>query len=135
MPSRIIEAELEGLPRLQAKLKALREGGNVGTVQALLMVAYDIFNDSQRLCPVDTGTLRSSGNVEGPIEEDGKAVIIIGYGGAAAPYAFYVHENLDIPHDPPTQAKFLEVPFLMHVQGVSKVVADRIAAESGKRGY
>ena len=37
---------------------------------------------------------------------------MIGFGGAAAPYAIYVHENVSARHAPPTQAKFLEQPVM-----------------------
>lgn len=44
--------------------------------------------------PVDTGALRSSGRVEGPALN----VVTLSFGGASAPYALKVHEELDTPH-------------------------------------
>ncbi len=44
--------------------------------------------------PVDTGALRSSGRVEGPKLN----AVTLSFGGAAAPYAIKVHEELDTPH-------------------------------------
>lgn len=45
--------------------------------------------------PVDTGTLRDSGQVHGPTE-DGK--VVIGFGGQAQDYALYQHERMDLRH-------------------------------------
>lgn len=43
--------------------------------------------------------------------------------GYAAPYAIYVHEDLQAYHAPPTRAKFLSEPF----QRLRGRIADRIA--------
>ena len=40
--------------------------------------------------PVDTGTLRGSGKVEGPLSGTGD--VLLSFGGAAAPYALIQHE-------------------------------------------
>lgn len=47
----------------------------------------------EQFCPVETGTLRSTGRVEAP-ERDARGVsVTLGYGGPAAKYAIKVHEN------------------------------------------
>jgi hypothetical protein len=76
-----------------------------------LAVAYSldpIFERSQELVPVDTGELKASGYLE--VRRVGDDTIAeIGYGKGGHPfYAPYVHEDLMMRHDPPTQAKFLE---------------------------
>lgn len=86
---------LEGAARL-----ALREHGEV------VMAA------SKRLVPVDTGTLRGSGIVSAVSKEGTTLMIVLAYGGPAAPYALAVHERLAAYHNPPTQAKYLEQPML-----------------------
>lgn len=44
--------------------------------------------------PVDTGALRGSGRVEGPLRNR----VFLSFGGAAAPYALKVHEELQAFH-------------------------------------
>jgi hypothetical protein len=63
-----------------------------------------------RITPWDTGTLRSTGHVELPSITGTSIVVKLGFGGSSAPYALYVHENLQARHKPGTQAKFLETP-------------------------
>lgn len=73
---------------------------------------------SQELVPVDDGDLRRSGDVELPaIDSQGVVSVDISYGGASAAYAVIVHEDLSAFHKPPTQAKYLEEPFLAEQRG------------------
>jgi len=44
--------------------------------------------------PVDKGTLRSSGRVEGPAA----GVVSLSFGGATAPYALVQHEDVSLHH-------------------------------------
>jgi hypothetical protein len=58
-------------------------------------------------CPIEKGPLRASGRVE--TEGKGRgAETRIEFGGPEAPYALWVHQDLDAKHDPPTCALFLE---------------------------
>ena len=56
--------------------------------------------------PVDYGILRDSGVVEQPQIKGNVISVKIGFGGGAAHYAIYVHEDLDAKHEV-GQAKFL----------------------------
>ena len=65
---------------------------------ALKDVGEQIMRESQRIVPVDTGALKSTGVVTSPVRHGPKVTIVLGYGGVAANgekvgYAFYVHEN------------------------------------------
>jgi hypothetical protein len=62
--------------------------------------------ESMRRTPVEYGTLRSSTEVLGPFYDAG-IYCQIHVGGPSAPYAVYVHENLEAQHTV-GQAKFLE---------------------------
>ena len=73
--------------------------------------------ESKKQCPVDVGTLRSTGHVQGPETSGGHVVVTLGYGGPAAPYAIVQHERLDFHHTV-GKAKFLEVPMLEAVNGM-----------------
>ena len=54
-----------------------------------------------------------------------KVVIELGFGGAAASYAVYVHENLTAKHTV-GQAKYLEVPFKNAQTGMSRRIVRKI---------
>ncbi len=60
---------------------------------------------SQRIVPVDKGTLKGGAFTRNIGGTGFKTDVIVGY---VAEYAVYVHENLDARHKPGKQAKFLE---------------------------
>lgn len=75
---------------------------------ALEYAVKPIFEESQRLVPVDTGKLKASGFIRAGLFR-GKPQVVVGYAAADDPnYATFVHENLAVSHASPTQAKFLE---------------------------
>ena len=78
------------------------------TPDAILFGLEPIYDESQRLVPVDTGRLKRSGFTAAR-KRAGGATAEIGYGRFGRPfYALFVHERMDVRHAPPTQAKFLE---------------------------
>lgn len=80
--------------------------------------------ESQRRTPVDTGALRASHQVS--VEaKPGEVVGTITVGGVAAPYALYVHENLDAYH-PVGQAKFLESTLVESTPHLASRIGKRI---------
>lgn len=112
-------------------LRLLAQGGPAAaqaTGRAMYEEAQIIFAESQRLVPVRTGALRASGQVFPPKAVGSNIEVEFGYGGAAAPYATYVHERLDLSHDSPTQAKFLETPVLQAADTIASRIADRVDA-------
>ena len=84
---------------------------------------------SKDIVPVRFGVLRSSGKVDLPQKIAGIIKVILSYGGAAAGYAIYVHENLTARHKPPTRAKYLEEPFKRAQAGLLGRLAQRIRRE------
>jgi len=95
-------------------------------VQVIIEEANNIFNKSQVLVPVDTGALRGSGGVSAPtVGSDGVGVDIF-YGGPAASYALMVHEITQYYHNPPTQAKYLEQPFMEALPNLRANMSRRI---------
>lgn len=79
------------------------------SAEALVYGLKPIFDESQRIVPVDTGRLKRSGFVETRRTARGTAAAI-GYGRYGRPtYAAFVHERLDLRHASPTSAKFLEL--------------------------
>lgn len=91
----------------QNLLKVIDYVDNI-TPDALVYGLKPIYDESQRLVPVDTGKLKASGFLETRKTARG-ASAVLGYGRYGRPnYAAYVHERLDLRHASPTQAKFLE---------------------------
>lgn len=115
-----------------------REGERIASAAAagLYRAGLEIMRDSLFLCPIDTGTLRSSARVEEPVETPVRISLTLGYGYGvqvnpktghiAAQYAVPVHERLDQHHAPPTQAKYLEQPVLSYAPRLGPTIAASI---------
>lgn len=93
---------LRNAPRAITKLRAMNQAAVRAVAEGINDAAEEIFNESQRRVPVDTGNLRSSGRIE-PADER-TLTAEISYGGTAADYALDVHEA----HA--TNSKYLEEP-------------------------
>ena len=78
------------LLRLEMFKKQNKVAEEIITHEELLALGQAILGRALELTPVDTGTLRKSAFIL-----DGGDYILIGY---SAPYAMYVHENLNIKH-------------------------------------
>ncbi|MEN6293159.1 MAG: hypothetical protein ABFD07_14250 [Methanobacterium sp.] len=65
---------------------------------------------TENYCPVDRGNLKESAENEVVTDTPTEYTRRISYGGDTAPYAFWVHERLNLNHtNPPAAcAKFLE---------------------------
>jgi hypothetical protein len=117
---------LEGADKLASMLSSVGPEAPKVVSTVLLEEANVIFNRSQVLVPVDTGALRGSGGVSAPIPVSGGVGVDIFYGGPAASYALFVHEIQHFYHNPPTQAKYLEQPFMERLPDIQKNMAARI---------
>lgn len=98
---------------------------------ALYRVGQGTLNKSARLVPVDTGVLRGSRYIDDPDVRPGRIAVSMGY---STDYAAEVHERLDVPHNPPTQAKYLEDPLLedlpIYPQAILEAVEGLIEREA-----
>lgn len=101
------EVEIRGDRELIRRLQQL--GRQVRPVAAGVLQdeAENDMTEMKRRTPVDTGTLRSSGTVASPKIESHGVSVQLSFGGAAAPYAEIVHENLRA-HHPSGRAKYVE---------------------------
>ena len=117
---------LEGDRELITALRHAQEQSPKAVAQAIWEEANLIFAKSQVLVPVDTGVLRGSGGVSAPQGTGAGIYVDIFYGGPAAPYALFVHEILYYTHKPPTQAKYLEQPFMEALPQVQQNISRRI---------
>ena len=117
--------EITGTTPLAKKLTLAALQGPPAIAAALTQTAETIMTVSKTdYVPVDTGALRASGFVEPPLWAAGRVQVQLGFGGASAPYALIVHENLTARHTV-GQAKYLEIPFLAAVRGMGAVLAQR----------
>lgn len=142
--------EWSGMREFQSYLARLQMNALPAMGRAIYEEAQPIFNASQRLVPVSGqlaresggrlgaagGHLRASGHVKPPVMVGSEIVVVIAYGGPAAPYAIYVHEIPAPPatspggrsarHLPPTQWKFLEKPVTEALPQLGPRVARRV---------
>jgi hypothetical protein len=91
---------------------------------ALYREGERIMTEAKRRTPVDTGALRASGFVHPPVVTGQRITLLLGFGGAAAPYALIVHEDLQARHTV-GQAKYLESVLHEALPGMD----DRLAAD------
>lgn len=95
------KGQLENVFRALEKTKN-NDGRNIRI--ALTRCAEIVLARSRGYVPVDTGRLKASGKIESKGQGLHTRVAVV----YEAPYAVYVHERTDIPHKPPTCAKYLE---------------------------
>jgi hypothetical protein len=126
--------ELEGAQELRNMLEF--SGKDAGRVvgQVILEEANMIFAKAMVLTPIDTGALRGSGGVSAPMNTPQGIGVDIFFGGPAAPYALYVHEIMYYKHNSPTQAKFLEQPFMERLPEIQQNMVRRIIDLIRKNG-
>ena len=123
-----MEVKIKGIKEVKKRLKEYP----FRTLKALGKALYEesqvILGESKKQCPVDTGTLRSTGHVDEPKYTRSSVDIQIGYGGASAPYAIYVHERLDLRHKV-GKAKFLEDPVKEALPKLPSSISERMKGE------
>ena len=106
--------------------------------EAMSSAAGQIMVDASYLIPKDTLTAVQSGRA-GSIESTTDSYYVefgFGYGGGINPktgkpiedYIVPLHEILEVHHDPPTQAKFLEEPLLARVATLEVEYSEKIKA-------
>lgn len=82
--------------------------------EIMLEALEPTFEKSQMYCPVETGKLKNSGYLEvNAFRGNPRVEIGYGFGGSpknkmGKPYTAYVHEMLELKHEPPTRAKWLQ---------------------------
>lgn len=101
-----------------------------------------VLNESKRIVPVRTGSLRRSGMVEKPKTVGTRTSVEVTYGGDAAPYALYVHEippnsggrwGTGMTHKSGKSYKYLEIPANAHRDKFVRNVLERISNHLRKR--
>jgi hypothetical protein len=115
---RRLAVRITGIDNVKGNLDRLNRQGREAVSKALNDVGNEVYSESQRRTPVDTGNLKASGRIA-PSNADGLAAVIT-YGGTAADYALVVHET----HK--TQSKFLESALRDNERRLREEVADAI---------
>lgn len=98
---------LKGGAEMRARLKRLAEKFPDEVARAIYMETEVEVKEVKMRTPVDRGTLRSTVHQVGPFRDGRNIYTFIAAGGPAAPYAIYVHEDLNAIHKV-GQAKFIE---------------------------
>lgn len=89
-----------------------------------------VIGQAQIICPIDLGNLAASGTVSDVKEQGGIYTVEIGFNTS---YAAAVHERLDLHHESPTQAKYLETPLRASAPKFSGFVIAEIKKELPKQ--
>lgn len=113
-----LKEAMEALRRFGTKLEA-------AAAEAVEAEAREVMERAKRRCPVATGALRDSHRVEVERTRDGVSARVIA-GGPGAPYAYYVHENLEAAHHDGGDAKWLETSLYEAKPRFASNVAARI---------
>ncbi len=125
-----ISVEFKGTEKVMKALQALGERAQKAMGAALYQEGNDILRAAKIITPVKTGVLKGSGFVGMPQYSGASVTVDIGFGGAASAYAVIQHEELDYKHTPPTQAKYLEQPFMAAAKnGMGQRIANKLQKE------
>jgi hypothetical protein len=119
---------------MAAKLRSVSKSMPQLIAAALYQETEVEAKEAKRRTPVDTGNLRASIHVIGPKWRNNSRYVycLIAAGGPAAPYAIYVHENLEAFHKV-GQAKYIESVVLEARQHMARRVARRIQLNKAAR--
>ena len=100
-----IGLKIEGFKELYKNMGLLEEEILKSAVKGLKITAQNILGESQKLVPVDTGTLQKSGAIK---VDSQNLMAQISYN---TPYALKQHEDATLNHPNGGEAKYLERPF------------------------
>lgn len=120
-----VNVQITGEDALLNSLRAFASQAGQAFAAALVQEAEVIMADAKARTPVDTGSLRGTGHVQPPQGEGDETSVTMGFGGPAAEYAVFVHENLTA-HHPVGEAKFLERAVLAAAPDLAKRLAARV---------
>jgi hypothetical protein len=123
-----LNVTMTGKEQLLKNMQSLGTKGPRLMGKALFNEGHRIMTEAKKITPVDFGKLVGSGNVMKESVTPTGASVTLGFGGAAAPYAIFVHENLRARHTAPTTAKYLETPLMAAASGM----AERLNADLQK---
>lgn len=110
--------DIKGLKEVYKNLELAEEEIIAAALKGQKVLAQNILGESQKLVPVDTGTLKRSGN----IKTEGN-ITTISYN---TPYALKQHEDASLNHPKGGEAKYLERPFNEKVQNYEDFIQTEV---------
>lgn len=129
-----MSVELKGMADVKRRLAALTKSFPEEAGRALRAEAEIEMTEAKKRTPVLTGALRASGHVTGPQARlpfsRAPIEVKLAFGGPAAPYALFVHENLEAFHAV-GQAKYLESVLNESAPHMPARIAHRIQMSRG----
>ena len=135
MPNLRIGFTVEGTRTLQRNLQLLGLEAVPAMGAGLLEEAEVIMTEAKVLVPVDQGELRASGHVQGPEISGPNVSVAVGFGGAAAPYAVWVHEGIGpAVGRPPFFPPLEKIKAWVKRHGMDESAAYPVARAIGQRG-
>lgn len=118
--ARIKGIKIDGFKEVYKNLGLLEEEIEKSAVKGLKKLAEVILGESQKIVPVETGTLKDSGTVS--LDNKNK-IATISYN---TPYARKQHEDNTLNHPRGGEAKYLERPFNEKSDELEVYVGDSI---------
>lgn len=97
--------QIDGFKEIYKAMGLVEEEITKAAIKGMKVTAQNILGESQKLVPVDTGTLQRSGVIK---TDNEKQVTTISYN---TPYALKQHEDASLNHPNGGEAKYLERPF------------------------
>lgn len=116
---------MRGVPEMKTRMRRFQTRFPDVVGLAMRQETEIELTEVKRRTPVDTGELRASEFVLGPLREGQMIRTFIVAGGPAAPYAIYVHEDPDVFHKV-GQWKYIESVIVESRAFMGKRVARRI---------
>jgi hypothetical protein len=123
--------QIKGVEAALKAIKGVAKDTGIKIADGLQDAAQILYDKSQELVPVDSGRLKASGQITSNNKKGLGAELTVDYGGPEAPYAFIVHELLDLHHVPPTQAKYLERAATLVKAKMQRALKRKIAVNMG----
>lgn len=125
-----------GMPVVLRQIQLYRDAMSEEMGQGAREEAEQILLKALPITPRETGALRRSGKVIGPIKRNQHVQSVsITFGDEAVDYAVYVHEDPTANHAPPTTYKFLEKAWQSRINGMAARIgrrAQRIARQRAR---
>ena len=97
--------------------------------RGMMQGVMDMYTYSQTLAPLDDGqlTLNALVSSEGELTDMFQVILSYGNDPISKEYAVIQHENLNYNHKPPTQAKFLEEPFMALAPEIPRYIESTVS--------
>jgi hypothetical protein len=109
---------VEGMRSVRHRIRIRRKMYDKAVRKAAKEAGEFLLEKTLPFVPVDTGRLRESGEVK----VSGKVGDVSAWVQFLAPYAIFVHENMQAQHAPPTTAKFLEIAAIQYQDEVRTII-------------